>query len=217
MMIQFKICILLQHTLADVPVILDMNNIYNYIRKDVLRVLDYYPPASMVTDDFPECEELKYFVLPPENGGIVHKDVIRETLIVVDELSVPIKLGKNSKILELLEIENQHKWLEPKDKDISWKLGIPFNNTNLRECEARKIKQNAKDDDTLTFRDLFLPIDEYTLKRFDALQVAFMCRMYKSYGYYKGYAPEWISNYENKVFNCYPNFYANYLWELCNI
>ena len=177
-MIEFNIFVASNNDLLEVPVLLDLEKKFSYLRKDVLSVLGYYPPVYAWLDETTEIENLKYFLLAPD-GKIVHEKLIEEGFIVVHDLSVPIKLGKSSKILQLFNVDNESKMLAPKDKNRIPSSGIPFAEISLRKCKARQIRNRSNRVGSTTMGDLKHEINRDMRKRFSMLQWSFIHDMFQ--------------------------------------
>ena len=177
-MIEFNIFITSNDDLLEVPVLLDLDKKFSYMRKDVISVLGYYPPVYAWLDESTEIKNLSYFLLAPD-GKIVHEKLIEDGFIIVHDLSVPIKLGRSSKLLQLFDIDNENKMLVPKDKNRIPSSGIPFAETSLRKCKARKIKNKSRCEDSMFLVDFKKEINENMRKRFSMVQWSFIHDMFQ--------------------------------------
>ena len=186
-MIEFKVYITLSDRLVELPVILDLCNTYNYVRTDLLTLLGYYPPKYRWKNEHPECEDLMYFLLPSD-GELVHEDIMDDEFIIVSKMSVPLKFGQRSKVLQHFDIDFHQNMLVPHNRERFHSCGIQTREIELRKCKARKIKQKPKSSKAVTLIDFICKINEITIKRFSLKQWSFMAQMYMNY--YSHY-PAW--------------------------
>ena len=165
---EFNICIPFStQALGEIPIILDLDCSFNYIRKDMLDILGYYPQWL---EESPEMEDIAYLVLGSD-GKIAYDSWICETFIIVHELTVPLKLGRNCNLLKLFAISDKQRLLVPVKRRFP-STGISFQEVQLQQSKASQLKQGAQN-----LKKIFKPIDTSMFNLFSRIQWSFIYSM----------------------------------------